>query len=1084
MKKSLSLFLLLSLFAAMFAVSASAEDNFIEDNVTFVDQSGRKTKVQMRFNILPFGNGMVEIKGIGADGVIYNSLLTDRDYTGGEIIVPEKVGPANEYTVYSVGTYAFSYCPAKVTLPQSVKVIDYWSFYEYAYEGYDFQLPINVTNIGENAFESAKIKGITLNANLKGIDDCAFDRSSIESLIIPKSVFVIGKGITSHCNNLKVLRVEDGNETYYSPTYSNVIMRDRTLEMTSEELSCFRKSPAYHPAIDVVIKIVHDWKIVKAGCPTSRIPSEADRIEKWAFNGINFLNQDVSLSANMWLIEKQAFSKTNIKNLSFLSNKVLIHDEAFQGCKSMESLKFYGNATVKSGAFKDCTALEEMWCFTHKPDIQPIENQFENVGPDWTPFNGKCKIMAAYPDEFTDTDGDENVWKRWFASQIYPTSYDPHKISTIYLDDYTWPVAGEDADFTATSLTDHATVSSVAYRVYNNGWQEIDPSPCALNGKFDIGFTITLDEGYTFGDNPALFVGGDQNDVYVRRSDTEMVFIIKDYKVPTPPGGVPIKSVSVSVTEPVEGQPLSTKVTWPTGMAAIRQNWSVSNVEWTGDDPDIEDLGNYDLNKSYTLTVTVEADENYCFTEDVKATLNDMPAVAKRGFTPEGVPTLTFSVEYGKNKPKMYTVFDGDQTLTYYYGDAYDKSNPYLEFYDPVNNPYAVRFAGYAGRVTQIVIDPSMKDAPLTSTEGMFFGYQDTETQDWYYLSGAKGIQGLENLNTADVTDMSNMFRSLNSLESLDVSSFNTENVVYMSKMFYGCKSLTALDITNFNTDKVTSAYRMFACCQSLTTIYCNGDWTDKSGSEMFDECPKLAGGKGTEYDENYTDQTYARPDGGEDKPGYFTGTAPTPINYIGLELTPRMSELNPGDEMPHNFLSTSWGTNLNIANFKVGTLQWYYADKPNEEGDGLMAVPDGEGYDPATHYALMTTFRADEDCVFADDINVTILFEDNDQKNPIFSNRYTDSENRSVLLVMFDCPAKRVKGDVNGDRDVNTADVVAVYAFIEKGEASGFTHEACDVNGDDSVDTADVVAIYAAIIGEEAGSRAFCKQMSRLMSK
>lgn len=1084
MKKSLSLFLLLSLFAAMFAVSASAEDNFIEDNVTFVDQSGRKTKVQMRFNILPFGNGMVEIKGIGADGVIYNSLLTDRDYTGGEIIVPEKVGPANEYTVYSVGTYAFSYCPAKVTLPQSVKVIDYWSFYEYAYEGYDFQLPINVTNIGENAFESAKIKGITLNANLKEIDDCAFDRSSIESLIIPKSVFVIGKGITSHCNNLKVLRVEDGNETYYSPTYSNVIMRARTLEMTSEELSCLRKSPAYHPAIDVVIKIVHDWKIVKAGCPTSRIPSEADRIEKWAFNGINFLNQDVSLSANMWLIEKQAFSKTNIKNLSFLSNKVLIHDEAFQGCKSMESLKFYGNATVKSGAFKDCTALEEMWCFTHKPDIQPIENQFENVGPDWTPFNGKCKIMAAYPDEFIDVDGGENVWKRWFASQIYPTSYDPHKISTIYLDDYTWPVAGEDADFTATSLTDHATVSSVAYRVYNNGWQEIDPSPCALNGKFDIGFTITLDEGYTFGDNPALFVGGDQNDVYVRRSDTEMVFIIKDYKVPTPPGGVPIKSVSVSVTEPVEGQPLSTKVTWPTGMAALRQNWSVSNVEWTGDDPDIEDLGNYDPNKSYTLTVTVEADENYCFTEDVKATLNDMPAVAKRGFTPEGVPTLTFSVEYGKNKPKMYTVFDGDQTLTYYYGDAYDKSNPYLEFYDPVNNPYAVRFAGYAGRVTQIVIDPSMKDAPLTSTEGMFFGYQDTETQDWYYLSGAKGIQGLENLNTADVTDMSNMFRSLNSLESLDVSSFNTENVVYMSKMFYGCKSLTALDITNFNTDKVTSVHRMFACCQSLTTIYCNGDWTDKSGSEMFDECPKLAGGKGTEYDENYTDQTYARPDGGEDKPGYFTGTAPTPINYIGLELTPRMSELNPGDEMPHNFLSTSWGTNLNIANFKVGTLQWYYADKPNEEGDGLMAVPDGEGYDPATHYALMTTFRADEDCVFADDINVTILFEDNDQKNPIFSNRYTDSENRSVLLVMFDCPAKRVKGDVNGDRDVNTADVVAVYAFIEKGEASGFTHEACDVNGDDSVDTADVVAIYAAIIGEEAGSRAFCKQMSRLMSK
>ena len=57
---------------------------------------------------------------------------------------------------------------------------------------------------------------------------------------------------------------------------------------------------------------------------------------------------------------------------------------------------------------------------------------------------------------------------------------------------------------------------------------------------------------------------------------------------------------------------------------------------------------------------------------------------------------------------------------------------------------------------------------------------------------------------------------------------------------------------------------------------------------------------------------------------------------------------------------------------------------------------------------------------------------------------------------------------DVNGDTKVNTADVVAVYSFIERGAASGFTREACDVNGDGSVNTADVVAIYTAIIGPD----------------
>ncbi|MBQ7741553.1 MAG: RICIN domain-containing protein [Bacteroidaceae bacterium] len=69
---------------------------------------------------------------------------------------------------------------------------------------------------------------------------------------------------------------------------------------------------------------------------------------------------------------------------------------------------------------------------------------------------------------------------------------------------------------------------------------------------------------------------------------------------------------------------------------------------------------------------------------------------------------------------------------------------------------------------------------------------------------------------------------------------------------------------------------------------------------------------------------------------------------------------------------------------------------------------------------------------------------------------------------------------DVNGDGKTNTADVVAVYSFIEKGAAeSGFTREAADVNGDDSVNTADVVAIYTAIIGDGgASSRRWMKHI------
>ncbi|MBR4649185.1 MAG: hypothetical protein IKO67_03425 [Bacteroidaceae bacterium] len=67
--------------------------------------------------------------------------------------------------------------------------------------------------------------------------------------------------------------------------------------------------------------------------------------------------------------------------------------------------------------------------------------------------------------------------------------------------------------------------------------------------------------------------------------------------------------------------------------------------------------------------------------------------------------------------------------------------------------------------------------------------------------------------------------------------------------------------------------------------------------------------------------------------------------------------------------------------------------------------------------------------------------------------------------------------GDVDGDGNVNTSDVVAVYNFIIDG--TGVTKEAADVNGDGDVNSTDVVAIYNLIIygninGQSAGSKSF----------
>ena len=58
------------------------------------------------------------------------------------------------------------------------------------------------------------------------------------------------------------------------------------------------------------------------------------------------------------------------------------------------------------------------------------------------------------------------------------------------------------------------------------------------------------------------------------------------------------------------------------------------------------------------------------------------------------------------------------------------------------------------------------------------------------------------------------------------------------------------------------------------------------------------------------------------------------------------------------------------------------------------------------------------------------------------------------------------VKGDVDGNSSVNSADVVAIYNYILIGEESGIKEAAADVDGNGSVNSADIVAVYNIIIG------------------
>ena len=246
--------------------------------------------------------------------------------------------------------------------------------------------------------------------------------------------------------------------------------------------------------------------------------------------------------------------------------------------------------------------------------------------------------------------------------------------------------------------------------------------------------------------------------------------------------------------------------------------------------------------------------------------------------------------------------------MTLYYDDQKASRSEWLDKWSAEDGTYYLP-EETRNSITKVVINPSMKDARPTST------------YEWFLkLANLTTIEGLANLNTSEVTYMEAMFMQCTSLTSLDLSSFNTDNVMNMNYMFQGCSSLTllnvssfntsnvvstvamfsecsaltSLDLSNFNTAKVTSMAAMFAGCSSLKTIYCDDVWNPSwSSDNMFDGCTALVGGKGTKYDAGKTDKTYARPDGLDDLPGYFTS-----ITYTGEALIDGIRYYLSGDDM------------------------------------------------------------------------------------------------------------------------------------------------------------------------------------------
>lgn len=228
---------------------------------------------------------------------------------------------------------------------------------------------------------------------------------------------------------------------------------------------------------------------------------------------------------------------------------------------------------------------------------------------------------------------------------------------------------------------------------------------------------------------------------------------------------------------------------------------------------------------------------------------------------------------------QAYTEYDSEtKTLTFYYDDdRATRSGKTYTVADEATTPLWNQIAGGpSSEITTVVFDPSFADARPTSTASWFADMGNLVT-----------INGMaENLNTSEVTSMDRMFNRCTSLASIDLSGFDTKKLEDTYGMFSSCESLEELNLTSFDTQSLKDTEGMFRYCSLLRSIYINTMTWDMSGvtnsKNMFLDCKKILGCRGTVYDVNHIDKDYAQLDYGGGDPGYLSIPPEAYVLYDG----------------------------------------------------------------------------------------------------------------------------------------------------------------------------------------------------------
>ena len=180
-----------------------------------------------------------------------------------------------------------------------------------------------------------------------------------------------------------------------------------------------------------------------------------------------------------------------------------------------------------------------------------------------------------------------------------------------------------------------------------------------------------------------------------------------------------------------------------------------------------------------------------------------------------------------------------------------------------------------AGTIANAIKTTSASTVTFSIAEGVTITFDDTKNKQLFDGCSKLVSADLRGLDTSNMTLMYRMFADCSKLTSVNLSGFDTSKMTNFVATFLNCFKLTILDLSSFDTAEMSGMNSTFSSCSRLTTIIVSEKFVNTGVTNPttgpFEGCTSLVGGKGTVYNSEHTDYTYARIDGGTANPGYFT---------------------------------------------------------------------------------------------------------------------------------------------------------------------------------------------------------------------